>query len=170
MAGRKADRGGGQRAATPAAIPDNLDAMWARAEAQLPTWSLISVRLPERPGAPVSFSLTDGAHWNSFARSQLSLDARTGEIVQWQPYQDSNLGQKARGWLRFAHTGELGGLTGQIIAGLGCLGGVFLVYTGVALAFRRLWNWSLWRRWRESPSTTRRRNRRAKVGRRVVAD
>jgi uncharacterized iron-regulated membrane protein len=51
-----------------------------------------------------------------------------------------------RGWLRFAHTGELGGLTGQIIAGVGCLGGVFLVGTGLSLAFRRLWNWSLWKR------------------------
>ncbi len=53
---------------------------------------------------------------------------------------------KARGWLRFAHTGELGGLTGQIIAGIGCLGGVFLVYTGFALAVRRLVNWSIWKR------------------------
>ena len=66
--------------------------------------------------------------------------------MQWQPYEDSNLGQKPRGWMRFAHTGELGGLTGQIVAGLGCLGGVLLVYTGFSLAVRRLWNWSLWKR------------------------
>jgi uncharacterized iron-regulated membrane protein len=161
----------GARAAA-AAIPDTLDTMWARAEDQLPTWSLISLRLPEREGAPVSLSLTDGAHWNGFARSQLTLDAKTGEIVQWQPYQNSSLGQKARGWLRFAHTGELGGLTGQIIAGLGCLGGVFLVYTGFALALRRLWNWSLWARWRESPQTvtTSATTASARVGRQPVAD
>jgi uncharacterized iron-regulated membrane protein len=73
--------------------------------------------------------------------------------VQWQPYEGSNLGQKVRGWLRFAHTGELGGLTGQIIAGVGCLGGVFLVCTGLSLAFRRLWSWSLWKRLR-SPRPT----------------
>jgi uncharacterized iron-regulated membrane protein len=163
---RQAD---GPRAAAPA-IPDNLDAMWARAEAQLPTWSLISLRLPERAGAPVSFSLTDGAYWNAFARSQLSLDAATGEIVQWQPYQDSNLGQKARGWMRFAHTGELGGLIGQLIAGLGCLGGVVLVYTGVSLAVRRLWNWSLWARWRESPRTAASDTASSRVGRQPVAD
>jgi uncharacterized iron-regulated membrane protein len=162
--------GAGPRAGAPA-LPDKLDAMWARAEAQLPTWSLISLRLPERAGAPVSFSLTDGAYWNAFARSQLALDAATGEIVQWQPYQDSNLGQKARGWMRFAHTGELGGLTGQIIAGLGCLGGVLLVYTGFSLAVRRLWKWSLWARWRESPRTagaTETAN--SRVGRQPVAD
>ena len=51
-----------------------------------------------------------------------------------------------RGWLRFAHTGELGGLPGQLVAGIGCLGGVMLVYTGLSLAFRRLWNWALWAR------------------------
>ena len=59
-------------------------------------------------------------------------------------FEGNTAGQKPRGWLRFAHTGELGGLAGQIIAGLGCLGGVFLVYTGLSLAFRRLWNWSFW--------------------------
>jgi len=31
-------------------------------------------------------------------------------------------------------------------AGAGCLAGVFLVYTGLSLAFRRLWNWALWKR------------------------
>lgn len=60
--------------------------------------------------------------------------------------QQNSLGQKIRGWLRFAHTGELGGLPGQLIAGIGCFGGVFLVYTGLSLAVRRLWNWSLWTR------------------------
>ena len=107
------------------------------------------MRLPNREDGPVAFTITDGAHWNAFARSKLTLNAASGEVMQWQPYEQQNLGQKARGWLRFAHTGELGGLTGQIIAGIGCLGGVFLVYTGLSLAFRRLVNWSLWAGLRE---------------------
>jgi uncharacterized iron-regulated membrane protein len=74
------------------------------------------------------------------------LDGAAAAVIQWQPYENSSLGQKARGWLRFAHTGELGGLAGQVVAGIGCLGGVFLVCTGLSLAFRRLWNWSLWKR------------------------
>ena len=104
------------------------------------------MRLPNREDGPVAFTITDGANWNAFARSNLTLNAATGDVIQWQPYEAGTLGQKARGWLRFAHTGELGGLTGQVIAGVGCLGGVFLVYTGLSLAFRRLWNWSLWKR------------------------
>ena len=108
------------------------------------------MRLPTREGGPVAFTITDGANWNAFVRSNLTLSSSSGDVVQWQPYEGNNLGQKVRGWLRFAHTGELGGLTGQIIAGVGCIGGVFLVCTGLSLAFRRLWNWSLWKRLRSS--------------------
>jgi len=131
-------------------IPVEIDRLWVRAEQQVSTWSLLSMRLPTREDGPVAFTITDGANWNAFARSNLTLNAATGDVIQWQPYEGNNLGQKVRGWLRFGHTGELGGLTGQIIAGLGCLGGVFLVGTGLSLAFRRLWNWSLWRRLQSS--------------------
>ena len=137
---------GGPGGAQPTVIPAALNLIVARAEAQVPTWSQLSLRLPNRDGSPVSFTITDGAQWNQFARNQLTLDGRSGDVVQWQPYAEQNLGQKMRGWLRFAHTGELGGLAGQVVAGIGCLGGVFLVYTGLSLAVRRLWNWSLWAR------------------------
>jgi uncharacterized iron-regulated membrane protein len=129
-------------------LPPDLNRIWSRAEQQVPTWSLLSMRLSERQAGPVAFTITDGANWNAFARSNLTLDSVSGDIIQWQPYEAGTLGQKVRGWLRFAHTGELGGLPGQVIAGIGCLGGVFLVYTGLALAFRRLWNWSIWSRFR----------------------
>jgi uncharacterized iron-regulated membrane protein len=127
-------------------IPAELDRIWTRAERQVPTWSLLSMRLPTREGGPVAFTITDGAHWNPFARSNLTLHGASAEVIQWQPYADGSRGQILRGWLRFAHTGELGGLPGQIVAGIGCLGGLFLVCTGLSLAFRRLWNWSLWKR------------------------
>ncbi len=126
------------------ATPARLDWIWARAQQQIPAWSLLSMRLPNRSGGPLTFTITDGANWNRFARSTLTLDSASGEVLLWQPYERSSLGQQMRGWLRFAHTGELGGVAGQVIAGIGCLGGVFLVCTGLSLAFRRLWNWSLW--------------------------
>ena len=125
---------------------EQIDGAWARAEQQLPTWRTITARLPIRPGAPVTFSISDGASWNRFARSQLTVDNASGEVRQWQAYQEASLGQRARGWLRFAHTGELAGLAGQIVAGIGCVGGVMLVWTGLALALRRLLNWKIWAR------------------------
>ena len=43
--------------------------------------------------------------------------------------------------LRFAHTGEVAGLPGQLIAGLASLGAVVLGYTGLALSLRRFAAW-----------------------------
>ena len=117
--------------------PDQLDRVWLRAQTTLPTWRSVTLRVPSRPGAPFALTLSDGASWNRFARSQLTLDAASAEVRPWTPYASTSLGQRARGWLRFAHTGELGGLTGQIVAGIGCVGGVFLVWTGVSLSIRR---------------------------------
>ena len=124
-----------------AASPIDVDRLFARAAEQLPTWSAITLRLPNRPGAPVAFTLTDGRSWNRFARSELALDAMTGAIVRWQPYEGTSRGQKARGWARYGHTGELGGVAAQTLAGLACLGGVVLVWTGVSLTLRRFFGW-----------------------------
>jgi uncharacterized iron-regulated membrane protein len=46
-----------------------------------------------------------------------------------------------RSVLRFAHTGEILGLSGQTIAGLVSAGGALLVYTGISLALRRFFAW-----------------------------
>ena len=115
--------------------------MFATAEQQVPQWRTMIIRLPPRPGGPVAFSMSDRAYWNSYARSTLTLDGATGATVRWEPYADSSRGQKVRGWMRFAHTGELGGLAGEAFAGLASAGGALLVWTGVALALRRLAAW-----------------------------
>ena len=122
-------------------LPGNLDALWSRAEQQMPSWRTITVRLPENENGPVSFTLTDSQSWNAFARSQLTLDATTGDVRRWEPYDATTRGQKWRGWVRFGHTGELGGIGGQLLAGVASLGGVVLVWTGIALALRRLFAW-----------------------------
>src|SRR4029077_17822937 len=93
------------------------------------------------PAAPVSFTITDATHWNRFARSNLTLDGPTGDVVRWEPCADASLGQKVRGWMRFAHTGELGGVAAQEIAGLACWGGTLLVGPRLSLALRRFFAW-----------------------------
>jgi uncharacterized iron-regulated membrane protein len=124
--------------------PQPLDRAWATAEAQVPTWRSMTVRPSNRSNAPVAFTIVDGQSWNAFARSQLTVDAMSGRVITWEPYDGSSRGQKARLFVRFAHTGEIGGVSAQILAGLACLGGAFLVWTGLALAWRRLLGW----RWR----------------------
>ena len=65
------------------------------------------------------------------------MNPYTGEVVRRTGFAEMNAAQQVRSWTRFLHTGEaLGGL-GQLLAGVACLGGVFLVYTGFALSWRR---------------------------------
>jgi uncharacterized iron-regulated membrane protein len=116
-----------------------LDRAFAIARAQMPTWSSISMRSGQ---GPLTFTLTDAQSWNAFARSQLTIDAASGTVQRWQPYDETSRGQKVRGWFRFAHTGELFGWPGQLLAGVACAGGVVLVWTGLSLAIRRLLNWA----------------------------
>jgi len=87
------------------------------------------------------FTISDARSWNAFARSTLTVDTATAAVSKWEPYDASSRGQRWRGWVRFGHTGELGGLPGQIVAGAACVGGALLVWTGLALAFRRLLAW-----------------------------
>jgi uncharacterized iron-regulated membrane protein len=106
--------------------------------------------MPNRLDAPASFTITDSQAWNPVLRSQLTLDTRTAAVIQWQPYERNSLSQRARIWARVGHTGELGGIAGQVIAGIASAGGVVLVWTGLALAFRRCLHWQLWTRFAAS--------------------
>ena len=67
--------------AAPAAAVDRARTAVARAEQQVPTWRTMIVRLPPRAGGPVAFSMSDREHWNSFARSTLTLDGATGAEI-----------------------------------------------------------------------------------------
>jgi uncharacterized iron-regulated membrane protein len=135
--------------ASPVALA-SLESLVARAEQRVPTWRTMIVRLPPRPGGPVSFTISDREHWNSFARSTLALNGVTGADTSWDPYAGTSRGQKLRGWMRYAHTGELGGRLGELLAGLASAGGAVLVWTGISLALRR---WSAWSARRRSART-----------------
>jgi uncharacterized iron-regulated membrane protein len=99
---------------------------------------VITLQLSQRPDAPVTFAIDQGNGGQPQLRSQLTLDRKTGEVVRWEPYSNNTLGRRLRTWMRFAHTGEVYGIIGQTIAGLASLGGAFLVYTGLSLAFEAL--------------------------------
>jgi uncharacterized iron-regulated membrane protein len=129
------------RPASTSAPAAPLDDLVVAAARHVPGWSTVALRLPPRPGAPVTATITDGAHWNRFARSTLTLDSRTAAPVKWEPYAAASAGQKLRGWMRFAHTGELGGVAGEAVAGAASVGGGFLVWTGLALSLRRFAAW-----------------------------
>jgi uncharacterized iron-regulated membrane protein len=137
------------RAATTApAIPvpsaelrHSLAALGRTAEAQAPDWNIISLRLPVSPGAPLVATIDRGDGGQPHLRGTLTLNSSTGVVESWAPFSDQTPGRQARSILRFAHTGEAAGLTGQTIAGLVSAVAVLLVYTGLALFWRRLVGW-----------------------------
>lgn len=68
----------------------------------------------------------------------LHLNTLDGSVTEVERYQDWTPGGRAWTVARYLHTGEHFGLIGQTLAGLASLAACFLVYTGVALAYRRL--------------------------------
>jgi uncharacterized iron-regulated membrane protein len=119
----------------------SLDRFYAAAQAETvrvaPRWQSISVRLPLSKKEPVAFAVDEGNGARPDKRSQLMLDPLTAALVEHKTYAKQEAGQQARGWLRWIHTGEAGGIAGQLVAMLASAAAVVLVWTGIALALRR---------------------------------
>src|SRR5262245_1350680 len=121
------------------------DALFARAAAH-GEWRTLTLNIPANPDAPaVRFGIDEGNGGQPQRRHTLTLDAATGAVASYAPFSSQTTGQKARSWIRFLHTGEALGLVGQTIAGLVSLTSILMVWTGLALAYRRLLQ-PLWRR------------------------
>ena len=122
---------------------DGLEKLFAHAAQQVPGWSTISLRLPNPAQNSLTFTIDRGNGGRPDLRSQLKLDAASGEVVRWEPFASYNRGRQLRSWARFTHTGEALGPLGQTIAALASAGASLLVFTGLSLAVRRFaaWKW-----------------------------
>lgn len=108
---------------------------------RMPDWRAISLTMPRSDTASFAFTIDRGMGGEPHKRAQLAL-SREGVETRWQSFSDQSTARQWRSILRFAHTGEVLGVVGQTIAGLVSLGATLLVYTGIALSWRR------WRAWR----------------------
>jgi uncharacterized iron-regulated membrane protein len=113
----------------------------ARVAVERPAWRTIAVRVPQSARGPLAVTVDEGSGGQPQKRGTLTLDPQTGAVIGWEAQAGATAGRRARSWLRFAHTGEVYGLVGQTIAGFASLGAVVLVWTGIALALRRLVSW-----------------------------
>jgi uncharacterized iron-regulated membrane protein len=116
----------------------SLDALFERAALQVDRWKTITVSLPRPGSTDVRFDIDQGNGGQPQLRHSLTLDAASGDVVAWQPFQSQTTGRRARTWIRFLHTGEALGIVGQTVAGIVSLTTLIMVYTGLALAWRRL--------------------------------
>lgn len=118
-----------------------LDRAFALTKSQMPDWTLAVLRVPARPDAPATVAVTDSASRSPYGRSSLTVDTKSGAVAKWEPFSGFATGRKLRNAARWTHTGEILSWPGQIVAGLASLGGAFLVYTGLALSWRRFRAW-----------------------------
>lgn len=145
------------------AKPLDRDALFTAVAAAYPDWRSISLRLaaPRRPGnaparllrenradrpaadrgrpaaEPAVFAIERPNAWPRTANATAYVNPFTGDLLRRTSFADETPGRRLRIWSRFLHTGEALGWPGQLVAGLACVGGCFLVYTGLALAWRR---------------------------------
>lgn len=152
-------RGGAQGAETVAPAPLSrlpYAELFATAETYGEGWQTITLSIPPASENAATFTLDEGDGGQPQKRHSLTLDVSNGEVINWAPFTSQTAGAQARRWVRFLHTGEALGLTGQTIAGLASFAGIFMVWTGFALALRRFLRWlERLRRTREveAPST-----------------
>ena len=123
--------------ADPAAPPVALEALAARAAAETAGWRTITIDLPASAREPVVVAVDRGTGRQPSRSEDLLFDGATGELVGRAGYPTFSRGFQVRRWLRFAHTGEVYGVVGQSVAGAVSLGVAVLVWTGLAMSWRR---------------------------------
>jgi uncharacterized iron-regulated membrane protein len=137
-----AERGAMNRSAR--SVPLELagtDDLVVRIREQTDGWQTINFQLPKAGDKTIAFTIDTGSGVKPQLRSTVVLDKNTGRVVRSEGFMDLQPGLKARLWLRFVHTGEYYGVIGQTIAGIASAASVILVYTGLALTFRRFRAW-----------------------------
>lgn len=117
--------------------PD-YDRLFGIAIALDPKWRSITLNVAQNGNGAISVAVDAGTGGQPQKRTQYLLQRDTGAILKRVAFADGSLGQRLRAFVRFGHTGEYGGLFGQAVAAIASLGACVLVYTGFALALRRL--------------------------------
>ncbi|HEX2252530.1 MAG TPA: PepSY-associated TM helix domain-containing protein [Thermoanaerobaculia bacterium] len=130
--------GDAEAASDPAVRLAALDTAFAAAVGHAGGWRTITVELPEGGAETVAVSVARGGRGRPDLRERLVVDPRTARVVDTETFADQSRGRRVRSWLRWIHTGEAGGVAGQTIAAVASAAAVVLVWTGIALAWRRL--------------------------------
>lgn len=104
-----------------------------------PDWNWLTLTLPNEAGTnDVTVRVDTGTGKQIAKQETLTISQISGEVTAVSRFADRSPATQARMWLRFVHTGEYYGVIGQTIAGLASLAGAVMVYTGLALSYRRL--------------------------------
>lgn len=104
-------------------------------QALMPEWQAITLKA--NGPATITATVRAANTWPRTATTTLTLTPLTGDVLKREGHAEQPLARRIRAWTRFLHTGEALGWPGQLVAGLACIGGCVLAYTGFALSWRR---------------------------------
>nr|WP_321444581.1 PepSY-associated TM helix domain-containing protein [uncultured Cohaesibacter sp.] len=118
----------------------SYQAIYEKARQVRTDWNSLSIIIPSNPRAKNVDILIDRGNGKQVAlQQQITYSRETGDVVKEQgPKELASPTQTLRRYIRFLHTGEIYGIVGQTLAGIASLASLFLVWTGLALAWRRL--------------------------------
>lgn len=133
-----ASRDGASRASVPTRTLASLDAMTLTVQHTHPEWQSITVTPPGPKDSVVQLAVAEGNTYRPDLKTQYFFDAKSGALRGTTTFDSLSTSRKIRGWTRFGHTGEIFDLTGQAIATFVSVVGAILVYTGLALGWRRM--------------------------------
>ena len=117
--------------------PVPLDTMFATAKVQRENWHSIAMNAPKEDDTSIRFVIDKSKGGQPLQVAELTLSRENGQIEIWHPFENYAAERKMTNFLRYGHTGEYFGIIGQTIAGLVSLFATIMVWTGLALAYRR---------------------------------
>ena len=130
---------GGPAAA--AIVTTGWNAAFATVQGQSPGWQSIQFQFPQGKATDGVFQVFNSHRGRPDLRQVITVDLASGEVRKTERFADQSTGRRWRTWIRWVHTGEAGGWAGQLLAAFSALAAITLVWTGLALS---------WRRWRKS--------------------
>lgn len=125
---------GKEKKETPAA---DIGLAWTSFQQHAAGWTLVSVRMPTRPGDAVQFTWLASDAPHERARSRLSISPADGSITENEPYSQQGLGSRLVNIIYPLHMGTYFGLPGRIIVTLASLGLPLFAITGWMLYLGR---------------------------------
>lgn len=116
----------------------SLQAIFDKIASESTGWRRIDVEVPDADSTTVNVSIDKGTGGEPHKKRTLTIDRVTGEIIEIQSFADRTPASKVLSYFRWVHTGEAHGIFGQTIAGIVSALAVLMVWTGLALSYRRL--------------------------------
>jgi vanillate O-demethylase ferredoxin subunit len=117
--------------------PQAIESHWQRALAAFPAAQEGVLRFQRKPDDAIEVFTIDANALHPNARSYIYFDAYDGRTLKTIPYAELPTGLWVYMWVVSLHTGQVGGLLGQLLFFLGVLGVPVLAYTGIASWLKR---------------------------------